>query len=128
MRRNPTKKIEEYRVKNGLMASNRKYGANGAFLIPYSGITIAVISSDGSGWQESDLSGPSWEHVSVSVSNRCPYWKEMDYIKRIFWRDDETVIQLHVPKALHINVHENCLHLWKPTGIEIPLPPSKTLV
>lgn len=29
-----------------------------------------------------------WEHVSVSLRNRCPTWDEMCLVKDIFWRDD----------------------------------------
>jgi hypothetical protein len=47
----------------------------------------------------------------------------MDRVKRILWRDDELVLQFHVPRAVHVNRHDYCLHLWKPVGVEIPLPP-----
>lgn len=128
MRRNPTKTIEQYRVTSGYMASDKSFGANGKFLVPRNGALLSVISSDGSDWVESGLPEPVWEHVSVSLRARCPTWEEMDFIKRIFWRDDETVLQLHVPRDQHISFHNFCLHLWKPLGVEIPLPPSETLV
>jgi hypothetical protein len=32
-----------------------------------------------------------------------------------------------VPKTDHRNLHPNCLHLWKPVGVEIPRPPSDTV-
>jgi len=74
---------------------------------------VIVASSEG-----------GWDHVSVSCKNRCPNWIEMDYVKRSFFRDDETAMQLHVPPSAHINVHPNCLHLWAPNdGTKIPLPP-----
>jgi hypothetical protein len=63
-----------------------------------------------------------WEHVSVSRINRCPNWPEMSHIKTLFFKDDETVMQLHVPSSDHINEHPNCLHLWRPTSTEIPRP------
>lgn len=55
---------------------------------------LLVIASSG------DPAVP-WEHVSVSVSGarRCPTWEEMDAVKRLFWADDETVMQLHVPRT-----------------------------
>lgn len=124
MRKSPTKKIEQYRVTEGQLASHRTDGANGAFIVPYKGVTLRVICSDAKDW---DLPGKPWEHVSVSVHSRCPTWEEMDYVKRIFWRDDETVIQLHVPRDQHISYHDTCLHLWKPIGVDIPLPPSITV-
>lgn len=69
-------------------------------------------------------SGEGWDHVSISRQNRCPNWPEMEYIKRLFFRDDETAMQLHVPTSDHISIHPNCLHLWRPHNIEIPRPPS----
>lgn len=64
-----------------------------------------------------------WDHVSVSRTNRCPNWAEMEHIKRLFWRDDATVMQLHLPPAEHLSLHPNCLHMWKPHDGEIPKPP-----
>ncbi len=86
----------------------------GAFRIPYKSCDLNVIASN----------GLEWEHVSVSLNTRCPNWKEMSYIKDLFWDDDEVVMQLHVAKKDHINLHPYCLHLWKPIDAKIPLPPN----
>lgn len=86
----------------------------GAFEIPFNGHIFRVIASDGLGW----------EHISVSLNNRCPNWKEMCFIKDLFWEDNEVVMQLHVAKKDHINLHPYCLHLWRPLNAEIPLPSS----
>jgi hypothetical protein len=68
--------------------------------------------------------GEGWEHVSVSLADRCPTWDEMQFVKEMFWRDEEAVMQLHPPKSTYINVHPYVLHLWRPTGGGgIPLPP-----
>jgi len=97
------------------------YGWNGdatcgAFELPspIDGQTLTVVASSGNGW----------DHVSVSRTNRCPNWPEMEFIKRRFFRDEETVIQLHVPVSDHINAHPYCLHLWRPQQVEIPRPPG----
>jgi hypothetical protein len=85
----------------------------GAFLIPFRGRGLAVIASNDGGW----------EHVSVSLKNRCPNWEEMCFIKSMFWDEKEYVMQLHPPKSKHLNIHQYCLHLWKPLNQEIPIPP-----
>lgn len=68
-----------------------------------------------------------WEHVSICPKNRTPYWDEMCMLKEMFWDEDETVMQLHPPKANYVNNMRNCLHLWRPieqfSGL-IPLPPD----
>jgi len=68
--------------------------------------------------------GEGWDHVSVSRRNRCPNWAEMEQAKRLFFKDEETAMQIHVPPAEHINNHPHCLHLWRPHGSEIPRPPG----
>ncbi len=70
-------------------------------------------------------SGDGWDHVSVSRENRCPDWTEMEYVKRLFFKENETAMQLHVPPADHINVHPHCLHLWRPLDVPIPMPPKE---
>lgn len=86
----------------------------GVFEIPFEGRLLTVIASN----------GDSWDHVSVSLPNRCPNWREMSYVKSLFWEDHEVVMQLHVAKENHINVFPFCLHLWKPQTENIPLPPT----
>lgn len=66
--------------------------------------------------------GEGWDHVSVSLKHRCPNWHEMEYIKRMFFKEDEVAFQLHVPAKDHINIHENVLHMWRPQDQEIPMP------
>jgi hypothetical protein len=85
---------------------------------------LRVIASDGSEWP---FEGIPWEHVSVSLPTRCPTWDEMCFVKRQFWRDEDCVIQFHPPRSQYVNAHRYCLHLWKPVGIELPLPPTLTL-
>lgn len=70
-------------------------------------------------------SGDGWDHVSVSRETRCPNWQEMEYVKRLFFKDEEAAMQLHVPVSEHLSLHPFCLHLWRPNdGREIPRPPG----
>lgn len=84
----------------------------GCFRVRRSTMDIAVMAAAGGGW----------DHVSVSTPSRCPTWAEMDVVKRLFFRDDETAMQLHVPVAQHKNHHPYCLHLWRPHYQDIPRP------
>lgn len=115
MKFNP--EVEKYRELSGIWGSS--LGDDfGRFLIPGPcGRDLLVIASAG------DETVP-WEHVSVSLPNRCPNWPEMCHIKDLFWAEEEPVMQLHPPKSDYVNFHPNCLHLWKPLNAEIPLPPS----
>jgi len=74
---------------------------------------LRIIASNGDGW----------DHVSISLPHRTPTWREMDFVKRLFFKPDEIVMQLHPAESKHINLHENCLHLWRPQKQAIPTPP-----
>lgn len=112
--------LDMYRLKGrALPAYFRGYAGDhtcGAFVVPspVDKADLCIMASADFGW----------EHVSVSRRNRCPNWTEMSHVKGLFFRDDETVMQLHVPQSDHVNVHPFCLHLWRPTDQEIPRPPS----
>jgi len=86
----------------------------GYFVLPNG---LRVIASAGMGW----------DHVSCSFASRTPTWDEMDEARCLFFSDDETVVQIHPPRAKHINHMTHCLHLWRPHEGEIPLPPSITI-
>lgn len=112
----------KHRVLTGPLASDQADGNNGMFFIPRKpGLApFKVIASDGA----MEEGGQAWEHVSVSLPDRCPTWAEMCTIKAIFWSDEDAVMELHPPRSDWVNNHQFCLHLWRPVGIDIPLPPS----
>jgi hypothetical protein len=110
--------LDEYRDRKN---AKRIYGWEGdetcgCFRVPspIDGQALTIVTS----------SEDDWEHVSVSRSNRCPNWPEMEHVKRLFFKDDETVMQLHVPVSEHINMHPYTLHLWRPLKASIPRPPG----
>lgn len=108
-------RLRRTRVRKGALASDDTYGNAGAFEIrgPM-GTRLFIVASDGMGW----------EHVSVSCKTRCPSWSEMCFVKDVFWDDEEVVVEYHPPRSQYVNNHPHCLHLWRPIGIEIPLPPT----
>lgn len=100
----------------GLWNSSAESGNNGAFLIPGPcGQTLKIIASNGLGW----------EHVSVSLKGRIPFWMEMCAIKDLFWDPEDCVIQFHPPKSEYVNNCNFCLHLWRPIGVKFPMPDKK---
>ena len=62
-----------------------------------------------------------WEHVSVSPKHKfnIPTWNDMCVLKDVFFGDEEEVYQIHPPKSQYVNLVDNCLHLWKPIGIDL---------
>ena len=109
---------KEYRIHGRALSSVDALGNNGAFLIPHQSFHLRVIARDGLGW----------EHVSVSLPNRTPHWRERCFNKDVFWDEEDVVIQYHPKKSEYVNQHENCLHLWRPV-LDDPIPtPPKELV
>jgi hypothetical protein len=118
VRDRPTDRIEAARL-DGRFASPRgaRYGAFS--VLGPCGRKLLVIADDGVA-QESTT---GWEHVSVSIPGKHPpNWQEMNWIKEQFWRDDETVLQFHPAKSDYVNIHPNCLHLWRVVAFDHPLP------
>ena len=113
MKKKPPKRMEKYRVRKGFHRSDKSFGNNGLFMIPGpNSDVLKVIISDGLGW----------EHASVSCEKRTPTWREMCFIKDMFFEPEETTIQYHPPKSVYKNCCNYCLHMWKPIGQKIPMP------
>ena len=87
---------------------------NGCFWIPHRRLGCIVSSGGG------------WDHISVQKTPPpiLPDWNDLDYVARLFFKPDETAMQLHVPREDHVNNHPRVLHLWRPHGIPIPRPPK----
>lgn len=98
---------EQYRVQS-------VYGLN-SFFVPFNGKTLAVCAS-----VDTDDKGIKWEHVSVSLKHRIPTWQELKFIKMLFWDPEDEVLQLFPPQSQYIDVHKNCLHLWRPINVDLP--------
>jgi hypothetical protein len=88
----------------------------GVFMLPPTEVSdkLMVIASSGEGW----------DHVSVSAERRCPTWKEMEFVRRLFFRREEAAMQYHAPVEDYVDgtQHgcEHCLHLWRPHDVPIP--------
>ena len=112
--------VRKGRITEGPLASTDAIGNNGIFeffITTQSGsIKVRVQVSDGKGW----------DHVSISLPgfNRTPTWDEMCAIKDVFFNKDEIVIQYHPPESEYVNYHPYCLHLWRPHGHQVKLPPK----
>ena len=42
----------------------------------------------------------------------------------MFWGDEDCVVQFHPPRSEYVNMHPNCLHLWKQVDAEFSMPDS----
>ena len=118
--RDPSDKVEAGRIQLPDFVRT-KYGDRfGMFVVMGPcGRKLRMMVDDGH--SEPDASG--WEHVSVSIEGKHPpNWEEMNWVKEQFWRDSETVLQFHPKKSEYVNIHPNCLHLWRVVAFDHPLP------
>jgi hypothetical protein len=123
MRHEPNLRLDPYRKVHPVLGGSPSGASHGYFEI-VTGLEVLRVVSSG---QATPASKMRWEHVSVSLSSRCPTWDEMCRVKELFWQDDETVVQLHPPKSLHFNLHRFCLHLWRDSQQVQELPPREAL-
>jgi hypothetical protein len=116
-------------INHPFLASRRSDGNNGCFLIdsPEPGWRLAIIVSDGTDARVPE--GLGWEHVSVHVfrkngaRQRTPTWREMVFVKGVFWDAEDVVMQLHPRRSEYVDNHQHTLHLWRHEAIPTP-PPS----
>lgn len=78
------------------------------------GANLRVIASCGGGW----------DHVSVSLPNRCPTWAEMAAVKDMFFKPDEMAVEYHPAESDYVNLHPFCLHIWRSQTETMPKPPK----
>ena len=116
MKQQPNHNIDKYRINHPTLGRMPDGVIEGFFVMKRKAGDLCFMASTGS---------PEipWEHVSVSLKDRTPTWKEMCIVKRLFWNDDEVVVQYHPAKSDYVNFHQYCLHLWKPVGLPLPVPP-----
>ena len=121
-------RVPEHRriTKHPVLGTDRTYGRNGAFVLesPEPGWQLFAIASDGDDPFVPEAKG--WEHVSVHCvrgdRQRTPTWKEMCFVKDLFWDEDDVVMQLHPRRSQYVNLHQHTLHLWRTAAI--PEPPA----
>ena len=105
--------FEEIRA-NKRFQGKEKTIDGGSGWVTIRGKMFSVVYSNGGGW----------DHVFVSLPNRCPTWDEMCDIKDIFFNENECCIEYHPKKQDYVNIHRYCLHIWKPQDVELPTPPK----
>lgn len=110
------------RIRDGRFGSTDCAGLNGCFqIMGPCGTSLRIIASTANADRRITK---GWEHVSVSCQKRCPNWTEMCFVKALFWKDDEVVVQFHPKKEDYISNHAYCLHMFRHELINFPMPPS----
>src|SRR4029453_13437329 len=97
------------------LGSTYRVGNNGAFRLesPDPGWELWTIASDGT--DAASPEGAGWEHVSVHAWNgkgrsRIPNWREMCFVKDLFWDPEDVVMQLHPARSQYDKNHPAVLH------------------
>ena len=92
MKKTPWLMVEPFRQQHPILPQSH-YGDDYGFFVINGpcGQPLAVIAN------AADADG--WDHVSISLKNRCPNWTEMCFVKDLFFEPEETVMQLHPPQV-----------------------------
>ncbi len=130
--------LDQYRVSHPTAGDAPPGSTWGMFAIPHLDqwqrsqfqAHYIVLASDGNNHPDGSK-GTGWDHISVHCRSirknkrtlHTPTWEDMEHIRSLFFDDDETVMQLSVPRADHISIHNHVLHLWRPTECAVPVPP-----
>lgn len=56
--------------------------------------------------------GRVWLHLSMAHPSRMPTYEELTYLKRHWAGDERKAIMVLPAKTEHVNIHQNCLHLF----------------
>lgn len=121
---------EQFRYKSpGTDYESNEGDPFGLFMIPPQKIgpkmisrTLQVMAA-----VESPDKGLEWQYANVSLPKhrlKNPSWEEMQLVKSLFWEPNEVVVQFHAPSRDRMPELPGCLRLWKPTGLEMPTPPT----
>lgn len=63
-----------------------------------------------------------WLHVSVSRKDRLPSYDDMKHVKEVVIGNDRWAAMFLPPVALHVNIHQFCLHWYSPLTGSLPWP------
>jgi hypothetical protein len=68
--------------------------------------------------------GGGWDHVSISFTDHDPTWRDMCAAKEIFFDPEEVCVEYHPRASEYVNIHQHCLHIWRPQHDALPTPPK----
>lgn len=111
--------MERFRIRKGPAASESEARV-GTFVIPTQWGTALICHLHAP-------PGAPWERLAVIArkkrgGERTPSWEEMQLAKSAFFRDDETVVQYHVPEDEKLHLPQPVLFLWRSTKEDAPRP------
>ena len=86
---------------------------------------FSVIFDDGdkTGWEHASFKIVKGHGRKLYVLRSIPGWDECCYVKNLFWKEGECVVQFHPAKENYVNIHPFVLHLWKLRDGTFPTPP-----
>lgn len=132
MRTEVSKVLAEGRLEKGVWASAPDWGLNGIFTVkgPSGALEVAGATAEGpqvlavNGMRTVRHLSTGWEHVTVEGvhPNRTPTWDDMAFVKDLFWRPEEWVVQYHPAHSEYVKASPHRLHLWRPTRDKLPTP------
>jgi hypothetical protein len=115
---------EKYRTQIPGFPTTKEGDNYGFFIMVQPTIQVRCMVSPGeeSGWDHVSVS-VKWQNPNGKIEDKLPPWEMMQLVKRLFWEDEDCVIQFHPPESEYVN-RAQVLHLWKKVGPNWETPPK----
>lgn len=56
--------------------------------------------------------GTEWLHASIVRADRMPDYHDLTFLHRAVFAGGGYAYQVFAPPSQHVNIHDQCLHLW----------------
>jgi hypothetical protein len=119
---NNPESFNQFRIKEGPLASTDELGQNGAFIIGFKDDTALLVTV---------ATRAGWEHVCVSKRRKRMLQKpedvepdngDMATVKDIFFKPEETVVEYFPHRESCLHPAPGTRHLWKHNLRDFPMP------
>jgi hypothetical protein len=123
--------LNQFRIKEGEGATTDADGLNGNFKFALAGVIVQVSSSETEIEGYEHLIAVAFDKPQSSIISRltakdpvprCLTNEEKMQVKRLFWEDDECVVEYLPAKGSQMPFHFTATHLWRRTFSEFPMP------
>jgi len=124
--------LEPFRVTEGEGATTSEAGMSGnfSFKLKDAIVQVSFAGDEIEGWEHAIavcFDKPQSNIISRLTSTkepepRCPTNEEIMHIKRLFWEDDEAVVEIFPAKGNKTPWHTIARHLWRRTYSDFPMP------
>ena len=120
--------FNQYRIKEGPLASVDENGRNGAFTLCFkdnANQALQVVSGFHDGWEHVCVTRYEKRGLLKGIVQVEPTNEEMRMVKDLFFKPEETVVEFFPRQESTLHAKEGTRHLWRHTIRDFPIPEIK---